>query len=52
MSVVTSMNLSRLNGYLIDFGSNGISGSVFVYLTRQISPDRLSRPTDPPGCRR
>ena len=33
------INLSRLNGYLIDFESDGISGSVFVYFTRHIKPD-------------
>lgn len=31
------MNRFGLNGYCMNFGSNGISGSVFEYFGRQIS---------------
>ena len=44
----TLINRSRGKGYLIDFGSKGMSGSLFVYLTRQMRPDRS---TVPPGRR-
>ena len=44
----TLINLSRGKGYFIDFGSNGMSGRRFVYLTRQMSPERSMVP---PGRR-